>query len=26
MLAPHDPYTSLRRGDAAPRQQLRMVR
>lgn len=26
MLAPHDPYTALRRGDAAPRQQLRMVR
>jgi capsular polysaccharide export protein len=26
MLAAHDPYTALRRGDAAPRQQLRMVR
>jgi capsular polysaccharide export protein len=26
MLAPDDPYTALIRGDAAPRQQLRMVR
>jgi len=26
MLAPHDPYTALITGDAAPRQQLRMVR
>ncbi len=26
MLAPHDPYTALMRGDATPRQQLRMVR
>jgi len=26
MLAPHDPYTALINGDAAPRQQLRMVR
>lgn len=26
MLAPDDPYTSLIQGDAAPRQQLRMVR
>lgn len=26
MLAPDDPYTALLRGDAAPRQQLRMVR
>ena len=25
MLAPHDPYTALITGDAAPRQQLRMV-
>lgn len=25
MLAAHDPYTALRMGDAAPRQQLRMV-
>jgi capsular polysaccharide export protein len=26
MLAPDDPYTALMRGDATPRQQLRMVR
>lgn len=26
MLAPHDPYTALERGDAAVRQHLRMVR
>ena len=26
MLAPHDPYTTLEQGHAAPRQQLRMVR